>query len=1013
MTPNIRILIRATITSLALAFGASATPVTGTWLLTSGNATLTNTSTASPTWGSGSSDNANASSIHSALPATTALTNAGDKVVLSGNLTMSGVAATPGGSVFRFGLFNSNSQSGTTGWLGYFMTSAAAGGTGILYERTSGNTGAFTSSTGTFSPTLGTVSALPTGTYLTDATYSYSLSIQRVSSSNSNLRISTSLRRSDGTDFASLTDITDSNSNANVLTFDRVGFQAATGIGADKIQLSNVDVTFTGSGTMSAPSLSNSVIVGSTAGTATFNGTVSSDGGATVTARGFVYSITSTNSAPTIGGTGVTQVADASGGTGNFTSAISGLTTSTSYTMRAYATNSVGTSYGTATTFTAGSTTSASAPSLSNLATVGSTAGTATFNGTVSSDGGATVTARGFVYSITSTNSAPTIGGTGVATVANGSGGTGTFTASVTGLASSTSYTMRAYATNSVSTSYGTASTFTTGAAVSPSNSTFAITDFQLGPAFEPVGVGPTLRWNATSGRSYAVEGSTDLVSWKRIGAPVLSSSGNGTSRIGPIGAMPNFIRVRDRVASPDPALTLTNRPNVLFIAVDDLRPEIAAMGATYMRTPNMDALVQSGRAFKRHYVQCPTCGASRFAMMTSRRPTNGTAAGNDAFVSLYPGTGTAQAPNSMPEAFRNAGYTTESLGKISHYPGGTSDSGVLEMPGAWDRQSSPAGIWGTAREAFFSYAGGITRTIGVSPRTEIGVKSDGTSLDDTDYADGWIANDAIARLQSLKTAGKPFFFAVGFFKPHLPFNAPKKYWDLYDRNAITVPPLQLPTNVNLALTFSDNGEFLGNYGGTNTINDAEARLSIHGYRACVSYTDTQIGKVLGALTSLGLDQNTIVVLWGDHGWALGELGIWGKHTTLEESLKSPLVIRVPGMSQPGVASQAFVETVDIYPTLADLCNVPIPAVEGRSFAPALLNPTLPAKVTTLSYWNRNSTSGYSLRTDRYRLVRWGNVPTAPVQVDLFDYQQDPTGSRSVTSEQPDVASAMLKLLSP
>jgi arylsulfatase A-like enzyme len=896
-------LIRTAITSLALAFGASATPVTGTWLLTSGNATLTNTSTASPTWGSGSSDNANASSIYSALPATTALTNAGDKVVLSGNLTMSGVAATPGGSVFRFGLFNSNSQSGTTGWLGYFMTSATAGGTGILYERTSGNTGAFTSSTGTFSPTLGTVSNLATGTYLTDATYSYSLSIQRVSSSNSNLRISTSLRRGDGTDFASLTDITDSNANANVLTFDRVGFQAATGIGADKIQLSNVDVTFTGSGTMSAPALSNSVIVGSTAGTATFNGTVSSDGGATVTARGFVYSITSTNSAPTIGGTGV-------------------------------------------------------------------------------------------------------------ATVANGSGGTGTFTASVTGLATSTSYTMRAYATNSVSTFYGTASTFTTGAAVSPSNSTFAITDFQLGPGFEPVGVGPTLRWNATSGRSYAVEGSTDLVSWKRIGAPVLSSNSNGTLRIGPIGAMPNFFRIRDRFNAPDP-LPAPTRPNVLFIAVDDLRPEISALGATYMRTPNMDALVQSGRAFKRHYVQCPTCGASRFAMMTSRRPTNGTAAGNDAFVSLYPGTGTAQAPNSMPEAFLNAGYTTESLGKISHYPGGTSDSGVLEMPGAWDRQSSPAGIWGTAREAFFSYAGGITRTIGVSPRTEIGVKSDGTSLDDTDYADGWIANDAIARLQSLKTAGKPFFFAVGFFKPHLPFNAPKKYWDLYDRNAITVPPMQLPTNVNLALTFSDNGEFLGNYGGTNTINDAEARLSIHGYRACVSYTDTQIGKVLGALTSLGLDQNTIVVLWGDHGWALGELGIWGKHTTLEESLKSPLVIRVPGMSQPGVASQAFVETVDIYPTLADLCNVPIPAVEGRSFAPALLNPALPAKVTTLSYWNRNSTSGYSLRTDRYRLVRWGNVPTAPVQVDLFDYQQDPTGSRSVTSEQPDVASAMLKLLSP
>jgi arylsulfatase A-like enzyme len=843
-----------------------------------------------------------------------------------------------------------------------------------------------------------------TGVVLTNTQYNFTVSITR--NATGALVTTTSLKRnSDGVDFANMT-FTDTTPLSYV--FNRVGFQNTTDTNADQILVSNVDLAFTGSVTLSAPTVSNSATVGSTAGTATYNGTVSSDGGATVSARGFVYSITSTNSAPTIGGTGATQVADASGGTGAFTASITGLTNSTSYTMRSYATNSVGTSYGTASTFTTGSSTPASAPTVSNSVTVGSTAGTATYNATVSSDGGATVTVRGFVYSITSTNSAPTIGGTGVATVANASGGTGTFTASITGLATSSNYTMRAYATNSVGTSYGTASTFTTGAAIS--SSTFAITEFQLGPAFEPVGVGPTLRWNATSGRSYAVEGSTDLVSWKRIGAPVLSSNSNGTLRIGPIGAMPNFFRIRDRVSAPDP-LPAPTRPNVLFIAVDDLRPEIAALGATYMSTPNMDALVQSGRAFKRHYVQCPTCGASRFAMMTSRRPTNGTAAGNDAFVSLYPGTGTTQAPNSMPEAFRNAGYTTESLGKISHYPGGTSDNGVLEMPGAWDRQSSPAGTWRTAREAFFSYAGGITRTIGVSLRTEIGVKSDGTSLDDTDYADGWIANDAIARLQSLKTAGKPFFFAVGFFKPHLPFNAPKKYWDLYDRNAITVPSMQLPTNVNLALTFSDNGEFLGNYGGTNTINDAEARLSIHGYRACVSYTDTQIGKVLGALTSLGLDQNTIVVLWGDHGWALGELGIWGKHTTLEESLKSPLVIRVPGMSQPGVASQAFVETVDIYPTLADLCNVPIPAVEGRSFAPALLNPALPAKVTALSYWNRNSTSGYSLRTDRYRLVRWGNVPTAPVQVDLFDYLTDPTGSQSVTASQPQVVSELLKLL--
>ena len=544
-----------------------------------------------------------------------------------------------------------------------------------------------------------------------------------------------------------------------------------------------------------------------------------------------------------------------------------------------------------------------------------------------------------------------------------------------------------------------------------PVTTAFTITEFGLGPRLEPVGGGPTLRWNATAGRSYAVEGSNDLFNWQRIGAPVFAANTSGTTRIGPVASMPSFFRVRDRVSAPDP-LPAPARRNVLFIAVDDLRPEIAAFGATYMHTPNIDSLVQSGRPFQRHYVQCATCGASRFALLTSRRPTNGTAGGNDAFVSLYPGIGTAQAPNSLPEAFRHAGYTTESLGKVSHYPGGTSDAGQLEMPGAWTRQSSPAGIWGSARNAFFAYAGGTTRTIGVSLRTEIGVKADGgTSLEDTDYTDGLIANDAIQRLQTYKNSGEPFFLAVGFFKPHLPFNAPKKYWDLYDRNAITVPPNVPPANVNLALTLSDNGEFLGNYGGTNTIDTAEAKLSIHGYRACVSYTDAQIGKLLTALTTLGLDQNTIVVLWGDHGWALGELSVWGKHTTLEESLRSPLVIRVPGMQQPGVASQSLVEAIDIYPTLADLCNVPIPVLEGRSFTPALLDPALPAKANALSYWNRNGTNGYSMRTERYRIVRWGSNPLAPVQVDLFDYQTDPTGSQSVTASQPQVVSDLLKLL--
>jgi arylsulfatase A-like enzyme len=320
--------------------------------------------------------------------------------------------------------------------------------------------------------------------------------------------------------------------------------------------------------------------------------------------------------------------------------------------------------------------------------------------------------------------------------------------------------------------------------------------------------------------------------------------------------------------------------------------------------------------------------------------------------------------------------------------------------------------MWGSAANAFFAYAGGTTRTVGVSLRTEIGVASDGiTSLADTDYPDGIMAQDAIQRLRTFKTTGEPFFLAVGFYKPHLPFNAPKKYWDLYDRNAITMPAAAAPAGVDTALTLSGNGEFIGNYGGPNTIDEAEAKLCIHGYRACVSYTDAQIGKVLDELQTLGLHQNTIVVLWGDHGWALGELGVWGKHTTLEESLLSPLIIRAPGLIQPGVATQTLVETIDLYPTLADLCDVPVPVLEGRSFAPALLNPALPAKGYALSYWRKNNTDGYSLRNDRYRLVRWGNTATSPTQIDLFDYQTHPAGTQSTANTQPAVVAEMLQLL--
>jgi arylsulfatase A-like enzyme len=445
---------------------------------------------------------------------------------------------------------------------------------------------------------------------------------------------------------------------------------------------------------------------------------------------------------------------------------------------------------------------------------------------------------------------------------------------------------------------------------------------------------------------------------------------------------------------------------NVLFIAVDDLRPQIAAYGQPQMVTPNIDRLASTGRLFTRQYVQCPTCGASRYSMMTSLRPRNASESSNNAFENLLRHSGGPLAPNSLPQAFRFAGYNTIGLGKLSHTP----DGGAIEMRNAWDESYMTSGIWGSPWNAFFAYAGGATRILGVSPRTEIGVEADGiTSLLDTDYPDGLMAEEAISRLEEFANTGERFFFGLGFFKPHLPFCAPKKYWDLYDRDAIIVPPQTVPSGVNLGLVLSGNGEFLDGYGGTDKIDEDEAKLSIHGYYACVSYIDAQIGKVLDALDSLGLSNQTIVVLWGDHGWHLGEHTVWGKHTTLEESLRSAFIVRVPNQQRPGVPAATFVEAIDIYPTLADLCGVYIPStIEGQSFAPAIHNPKLRLKDCALSYWKKGSTDGYSIRNNRYRLIRWGNNPQHPIEIDLFDYLNDPQGKINVAESNPKVVEELL-----
>ncbi len=450
---------------------------------------------------------------------------------------------------------------------------------------------------------------------------------------------------------------------------------------------------------------------------------------------------------------------------------------------------------------------------------------------------------------------------------------------------------------------------------------------------------------------------------------------------------------------------------NVLFIAVDDLRPELAGFGESHMVTPALDRLAEEGRPFRRHYVQVPTCGASRYALFTGMRPDSDDHLSNDAFVRLLPSAEEAR-PESFVHLFKQNGYYTAAIGKLSHYPdsrvysyAGEGD-GRAEMPSSWDEASGPVGKWGTAWNAFFGYADGSNRNQerGQLPAFEM------ADVPDTSYADGLIAESAIQKLNELRD--RRFFLAVGFFKPHLPFTAPKPYWDLYDPAEIDLSPNpDAPVGTNPA-SLHNSGEMFGNYGqhadegaAGKRIDDTYARTLRHAYRAAVSYVDAQIGKVLDELERLGLADKTVVVVWGDHGWHLGDHTIWGKHTTFERALRSPLIIRVPGMVSPGMPTNGIVETVDLYPTLAELCGLTPPDdLAGMSLIALLNDPDHPGKDGAIGYWSGRRT----LRTERYRLTRYDDgVPL----VELFDHLENPNETINVADRYPSIVDSLLRQL--
>jgi iduronate 2-sulfatase len=431
--------------------------------------------------------------------------------------------------------------------------------------------------------------------------------------------------------------------------------------------------------------------------------------------------------------------------------------------------------------------------------------------------------------------------------------------------------------------------------------------------------------------------------------------------------------------------------PNILFIAVDDLRPVLGCYGDEVIRSPNIDGFARSGVVFDRAYCQFAMCAPSRASVLTGLRP------GSAGVRDLYSNFRTAQPGiHSLPEWFKKHGYYTDRVGKVFHlddvaswtprYP--APDFGPMnpEKRAPYASAAINEAGWKKFDEAKAKGATGMELE-----RSQRGPAVEIADVEDDELLDGQIARDAVESLRSFAGARRPFFLAVGFHKPHLPFVAPKRYWELYDRDELPVATnAEPPSNAPHAL--GDGVEFFSyvDVPPERPIPEDYARLARHGYFACVSYVDAMIGRVLDELKHLGLADDTIVVLWGDHGFKLGEHGGWAKLSNFELDARVPLIVRVPGLSQ-GTRVNGIVELLDLYPTLVEIAGLPFPGhLQGTSFSRLLHNPTDSGKSVALTECTRpGGWLGVSMRTEVFRFTRWSNVG-GPDSHELYDHRTDP-----------------------
>jgi iduronate 2-sulfatase len=451
-------------------------------------------------------------------------------------------------------------------------------------------------------------------------------------------------------------------------------------------------------------------------------------------------------------------------------------------------------------------------------------------------------------------------------------------------------------------------------------------------------------------------------------------------------------------------------RPNVLLICVDDLKPALGCYGDKLASTPNIDRLASRGLLFRAAYCNQAVCAPSRNSLLTGLRPQSlGIYDLGTHFRTSVPDVVT------LPQYFKQQGYRTEALGKIFHV-----GHGNHEDPASWSvphfksdvifyalrASKSPQGL--TREEALFSNqpAGGLTR----------GAAFEAADVADDAYPDGAMATEAIKRLRAASEHSKePFFIALGFVKPHLPFCAPKKYWDLHDPEKFKLREFRRAPE--------GAPKFAPQYGGElrqyrdvpeqGALSDDLRRNLIHGYYSAASYMDAQLGRVLDTFEELGLEKNTIVVLWGDHGWHLGDHGMWCKHTNYEQAARIPLIVVAPGV-QSGGETSALVETVDLYPTVTELAGLPArDNLDGKSLVAVLQSPKTDLRDHVIHVYPRGERLGRAVRTSRYRLVEW-KKPGASAEtaiLELYDYEADPMELKNRAAERPEVVTELRKLL--